>query len=464
MRKGKNVAKPKTVFFCTECGGESVRWVGKCPHCGSWNTMVEQKVEAEPSAAAGAKVHIRAARPSPIARVSAKGQERCKLNVGDLDDVLGGGLVPGSSVLLGGEPGIGKSTLLLQAAAGMAVHGKVLYVSGEEAASQIKQRHDRLHKDEPVEMEENIFLLAQTDIDAALEEAAQIEPRLLILDSVQALFSAELEAAAGSVSQVRTVAAAAIAFARAHDCAVMLIGHVTKEGQLAGPRVLEHMVDTVLYFEGERYNALRMLRAVKNRFGNTNEIGVFEMGERGLMPMSAAAYFLEQRHGDGPGSAVTCVMQGSRPLLVEVQALVATSAFNNPRRVASGYDYNRLLVIVAVLERKLKLRLSDKDIYLNIAGGLRVDDPAADLAAAAAIVSSVADVPIGKELILLGELGLLGELRPVGQETQRLKEAAGLGFTAAVCPRSRDKNKTDGIRRLTAEGISEALSFLGLLK
>ena len=458
------MAKAKTVFFCTECGGESVRWVGKCPHCGSWNTMVEQKVEAEPaSAGSGAKVRMLSARPEPIAKVCSSGQERLPVGIDELDTVLGGGIVPGSSVLLGGEPGIGKSTLLLQAAAGMAAHGKVLYISGEEAASQIKQRHDRLHSDEMLPNEDNIYLLAQTDIDAALAEAEKVAPVLLILDSVQALFSSALEAAAGSVSQVRTVAAAAIAYARAHNCAVMLIGHVTKEGQLAGPRVLEHMVDTVLYFEGERYNALRLLRAVKNRFGNTNEIGVFEMGERGLHPVSASAYFLEQRHGNGPGSAAACVLQGSRPLMVEVQALVSSSAFSNPRRVASGFDYNRLLVIVAVLERKLKLKLNDKDIYLNIAGGLRIDDPAADLAAAAAIVSSALDIPVEKETMLLGELGLLGELRPVAQETRRLKEGAGLGFCSAVCPAGDNKSGA-GLRRLAADGLAEALAYLGLTK
>lgn len=456
------MAKTRTVFFCSECGGESIRWVGKCPHCGSWNTMVEQKVENEPVAGRGAKVLLNSARPQPIGKVDTAGVSRYPLNIGELDTVLGGGLVPGSSVLLGGEPGIGKSTLLLQAASGMAAHGRVLYVSGEEAASQIKQRHQRLLAGEKLPHEENIYLLAQTDIDAALAQAEDIAPALLIIDSVQAMFSPVLEAAAGSVSQVRTVAAAAIAYARTHNCTVMLIGHVTKEGTLAGPRVLEHMVDTVLYFEGERYNSLRLLRAVKNRFGSTNEIGVFEMGPSGLRPVSAASYFLEQRHGAGPGSAATCVLQGSRPLMVEVQALVVPSAFGNPRRVAGGFDYNRLLLILAVLERKLKLRLSDKDVYLNIAGGLRIDDPAADLAAAAAIVSSAADIPVEKELLLFGEIGLLGELRPVSQESRRLREAANLGFTTAVCPEGRD-NDVSPLRRLAVGELGEAIAFLGLL-
>lgn len=455
------MAKAKTIFFCSECGGESIRWVGKCPHCGAWNTMVEQKIEPEPKGNTAGRVQMSRSVPCQIDHIIAEEGKRYRLGIDELDTVLGGGLTPGSSVLLGGEPGIGKSTLLLQAAVKMAAYGKVLYISGEEAAEQIKLRYQRISADNETHAD-NIYLLAQTDIDSALAEAEALQPALLILDSVQALFSPQLESAAGSVSQVRAVAAAAIAFAREHHAAVMLIGHVTKEGMLAGPRVLEHMVDTVLYFEGERYNALRLLRAVKNRFGSTNEIGVFEMAESGLRPVEASAYFLDQRHLSSPGSAVTCVLQGTRPLLIEVQALVSPSAFGNPRRLSSGYDYNRLLLIIAVLERKLKLRLNDKDIYINIAGGLRLDDPAADLAVAAAIASSAADVSVEQELLLLGEIGLLGELRGVTQEERRLKEAAAFGFKKAVCPPAKNKPKSD-LRRLEAANLDEALKILGLI-
>ena len=444
------MAKAKTVFFCSECGGESVRWVGKCPYCGAWNTMVEQKVEPEPSRSSAGRVQLSRSAPCRINHITAKEGQRYLLGIDELDTVLGGGLTPGSSVLLGGEPGIGKSTLLLQAAVRMAAYGKVLYISGEEAAEQIKLRYQRIAADNESAVADNIYLLAQTDIDSALAEAAELQPALLILDSVQALFSPQLESAAGSVSQVRAVAAAAIAFAREHHAAVMLIGHVTKEGMLAGPRVLEHMVDTVLYFEGERYNALRLLRAVKNRFGSTNEIGVFEMAETGLQPVAASAYFLEQRHLSSPGSAVTCVL------------LVSPSAFGNPRRLSSGYDYNRLLLIIAVLERKLKLRLNDKDIYINIAGGMRLDDPAADLAVAAAVASSAAEIPVEQELLLLGEIGLLGELRGVTQEERRLKEAAAFGFQKAICPPAKNKPKGE-LRRLEAANLDEALRMLGLI-
>ena len=456
------MAKAKTVFFCSECGGESVRWVGKCPYCGAWNTMVEQKVEPEHSQSNAGRVQLSRSTPCQINHITAKEGQRYLLGIDELDTVLGGGLTPGSSVLLGGEPGIGKSTLLLQAAVRMAAYGKVLYISGEEAAEQIKLRYQRIMAANDEAVADNIYLLAQTDIDSALAEAAELQPALLILDSVQALFSPQLESAAGSVSQVRAVAAAAIAFAREHHAAVMLIGHVTKEGMLAGPRVLEHMVDTVLYFEGERYNALRLLRAVKNRFGSTNEIGVFEMAATGLQPVEASAYFLEQRHLSSPGSAVTCVLQGTRPLLIEVQALVSPSSFGNPRRLSSGYDYNRLLLIIAVLERKLKLRLNDKDIYINIAGGMRLDDPAADLAVATAVASSAAEIPVEQELLLLGEIGLLGELRGVTQEERRLKEAAAFGFQKAICPPAKNKPKGE-LRRLEAANLDEALRMLGLI-
>ncbi len=453
------MAKSKTVFVCTDCGGESVRWMGQCPHCGAWNTLVEEKINSEPGQAKPGRVTLPTVKARPISQVTAEKQQRLLTGIPELDTVLGGGLTPGSSVLLGGEPGIGKSTLLLQTALSMTRYGRVLYLSGEESAEQIRLRAERV-----AALDDRLYLLAQTDILPALAEAAALKPALLIIDSVQALFSSEIESAPGSVSQVRAVAAAAIALARETNAAVMLIGHVTKEGQLAGPRVLEHMVDTVLYFEGERYNAFRLLRAVKNRFGSTNEIGVFEMAEKGLLPLAApSAYFLAQRQGGAAGSAVTAVMQGARPVLIEIQALVAPSGFNNPRRLGSGFDYNRLQMIIAVLERKLKLPLDKLDVYVNVAGGLRLDDPAADLAVAAAIVSSWKEIGLEADVLLLGEIGLLGELRLVGQEARRLKEGAGFGFSAALVPAGDRPGVNAPLRRLPARDLPQALQLLGLI-
>ncbi|MBQ6607310.1 MAG: DNA repair protein RadA [Firmicutes bacterium] len=451
------MAKAKTVYFCSECGGESVRWMGKCPHCGAWNTLVEEKVAEEPKSVLPGRVHLRGAAARPIGEIVASKQKRLLTGIEELDTVLGGGLIPGSSVLLGGEPGIGKSTLLLQAAARMTGYGRVLYISGEESPEQIRLRAERLDC-----LKDELYLLATTDIGEGLEQARQLQPALIIIDSVQAVFSPDLDPAPGSVTQVRAVAAAAIGLARELDAAVMLIGHVTKEGMLAGPRVLEHMVDAVLYFEGDRFNAFRLLRAVKNRFGSTNEVGVFEMSGAGLVSLaSPSAYFLSERSAARPGSAVCSVIQGSRPMLLEIQALVTPSTLGNPRRLAAGFDFNRLLLIIAVLERRLGLPLGNKDVYLNIAGGLRLADPAADLAAAAAIVSSLKDIPIEDSIVLWGELGLLGELRGVPQTERRLKEAAAFGFKAAICPPEKGA-KEEAVRRLTAADLPAALKILGL--
>ncbi len=450
------MAKAKTVFFCSECGGESVKWYGRCPHCGAWNTLVEEAISREKPAPPGQSPR-EIVKPQAIAKVAAANIQRQTLDMPELDRVLGGGLTPGSSILLGGEPGIGKSTLLLQAAAAMAKRGPVLYISAEESAAQIRMRGERLHA-----LEANLYILAQTDVDEALRQAEEMPLTLLIADSVQALYSPALSSASGSVSQVRAVAAACVAFARKKNIPVMLIGHVTKEGLLAGPRVLEHMVDTVLYFEGERYNSLRLLRAVKNRFGSTNELGVFQMEREGLQPLSdASAYFISNRRPEEPGSAVTCVMQGNRPLLVEIQALVGKSAFGNPRRLAGGYDYNRLLLIIAILEKKLHLPLGDKDVYLSVAGGARADDPAADLAAAAAIVSSLKEKPLPQDVLLAGEAGLLGELRNVGQTEKRCREGAAFGFRHILLPAG-SGGETNGIRLLPAKDLQQALTILDL--
>lgn len=451
------MAKEKTAFFCTSCGGESHRWQGRCPHCGEWNTIQEERVTVEK----GTKEKSRAKAPqhaAPLTELSGEQYTRWQLGLSELDNVLGGGLTPGSSLLLGGEPGIGKSTLLLQMAYAMRRHGSTLYVSGEESSAQIHMRAERLHA-----VDESVLLLTENEITRALREAERIRPALLIVDSIQALTDARLDSAAGTVSQVRSVAAACLEAAREIGCAVVLVGHVTKDGQIAGPRVLEHMVDTVLYFEGDRYQALRLLRAVKNRFGSTNEIGVFEMSGEGLLPLGQpSAYFLSGRQNAQPGSAITCVMQGSRPMLLEVQALVAPSSFGNARRLAAGYDNQRLLMLLAVLERRFALPLSTRDVYLNIAGGLRVEDTAVDLAAAAAIVSSLKEQPIEEGLLVFGELGLLGELRAVAQAARRVKEGAAFGFAKALMPRGAGE-KEKGARCLEAADLAQALVILGLL-
>ncbi len=448
--------KIKKIFICGECGAESVKWQGRCPVCQAWNTMTEEIIQEDKKSRLKEKKI--SSRPQPLEEVSPKSQERYILGLNELDNVLGGGLVPGSSLLLGGEPGIGKSTLLLQMARLMAeAYGPVLYISGEESPQQIKMRGERLDC-----LCRDVYILAENNLSLALEEAAKMELALVIIDSVQAVYLPELDSTPGSVSQVRACAAACLEYAREKGSAVILVGHVTKEGMLAGPRVLEHMVDTVLYFEGERYTSLRLLRGVKNRFGSTNEIGIFEMGEKGLTPFSEPSrFFLSQRPSQVAGSAVTCIIQGSRPMLLEVQALVTPSIFGNPRRLATGFDYNRLLLIIAVLERKAAMPLGNKDIYVNIAGGVKIDDPAADLAVAAAIASSLRDLPLEDEIIILGELGLLGEIRSIGQLPRRLKEGEAMGFNLAIIPHNQ-KEKVLGIKEIRVENIAKTMKILGL--
>ena len=424
--------------------------------------MVEQKVEPEPSRSSAGRVQLSRSAPCRINHITAKEGQRYLLGIDELDTVLGGGLTPGSSVLLGGEPGIGKSTLLLQAAVRMAAYGKVLYIS-EEAAEQIKLRYQRIAADNESAVADNIYLLAQTDIDSALAEAAELQPALLILDSVQALFSPQLESAAGSVSQVRAVAAAAIAFAREHHAAVMLIGHVTKEGMLAGPRVLEHMVDTVLYFEGDRHASYRILRAVKNRFGSTNEIGVFEMQNSGLEEVkNPSEFLLNGRPENASGSVVACSMEGTRPILVEIQALVCQSNFGIPRRTAVGTDFNRVNLLMAVLEKKAGVHLAASDAYVNIAGGMKMTEPAIDLGICLAIISSAKEIVIPDSVMAFGEIGLSGEVRAVSMAGQRVQEAKKLGFETVILP---EVNRTatesiKGIKLVYVAGIRDAISFI----
>ncbi len=476
------MAKPSTFFVCTSCGAQARQFFGKCASCGSWNTLVEQKAapaadsrRRRPVAEAAAAEAVLAGQPrrsEPIQAVGERALQRLSSGYGEFDRVLGGGLVPGSLVLVGGDPGIGKSTLLLQSARAMAGRASVLYVSAEESAQQVKLRWRRLAEASPVEPEAgeleageskagaDFQLLAETDLELVLQELEALRPAVAIIDSIQALHDAELGSAPGSVSQVRECAAALARIAKRQDTALLLVGHVTKEGALAGPKVLEHLVDAVLTFEGDRFASHRLLRAVKNRFGATHELGVFEMRDRGLAEVTnPSELFLG---GDEPsaGTATIVACEGTRPLVVEMQALVSTTSYASPRRSATGIAVNRLHQILAVLEKHLGLPLSRFDCYLAVAGGLEVEEPAADLGVAAAVVASYRDLTLPPGTVLVGELGLGGQLRPVGQLELRLQEAARLGFTRAVVPRGTGLAKAAagfGLQLLEAGGVAEAL-------
>lgn len=414
--------KERTLYVCGECGYETPRWMGKCPSCGSWNTLVEQeRVLARPAAPAGTKA-------VPLQNVMTEAQKRLSTGIAELDRVLGGGLVKGMVVLLGGDPGIGKSTLLLEAADNLCAGMPVLYVSGEESNSQIKLRADRLHV-----KGENLFLYPETSAEAAIERAKEVKAGVLIVDSIQTMESEAAESAAGSVSQVRAATALFTRFAKETGTVVWIVGHVTKDGAIAGPRVLEHIVDTVLYFEGDRHEGLRLLRAVKNRFGSTNELGVFEMCETGMREVTdPGALFISGQHVTG--TAITCVLEGSRPLLCEIQSLLCPSVLQSPRRTAVGVDYNRLNVLLAVLERKARLKVSDKDVYCDVAGSLKVLDRGADLATAMCIASSILEKPLPEKTVLLGEVGLTGEIRAASRLDVRIREAVRLGYTTVLIP------------------------------
>jgi DNA repair protein RadA/Sms len=401
--------------------------------------------------------------PRRLVEIKGYEQERLTLPIGEFARVLGGGIVPGSVVLVGGDPGIGKSTLMLQTAMEMASQGVVLYVSGEESERQIKMRAIRLlrqSEDTQVQIPENLYLVTETNLEAILEHVQHVQPYLLIIDSVQTVYLSELESSPGSVSQLRECTSQLRELAKASGIAIFLIGHVTKEGVIAGPRVLEHIVDTVLYLEGDRFHTYRLLRAVKNRFGATAEVGVFSMHEQGLIEVTnPSEAFLAERLVNAPGSAIAVTMEGTRPLLVEIQGLTSATAFGNPRRNANGVDFNRLLLITAVLSRRLRYRLSDQDIIVNVVGGLRVSEPAADLAMATAISSSLKDQPVRADTVLIGEVGLSGELRMVGQMAARLKEAANLGFKQAIVPYRRRRSEVwpDGLEIFEARSLKQAL-------
>lgn len=451
--------KEKTIFYCTECGNEFPKWSGKCGACGSWNTLVEavQKKE-QPRRGGGVSTAGRKTAPRSeahlISQVKTGAELRFLTGLHELDRVLGGGAVQGSFILVGGAPGIGKSTLMLQICACLGRSTPVLYVSGEESERQLKLRADRLGVSG-----ENLYVLAETNLDDILDTASELAPGVLIVDSIQTLYRESLMASPGSVGQVKECAMALMRLAKEQGITVFLIGHVNKEGSIAGPKVLEHMVDCVLYFEGEQHMTFRILRAVKNRFGATNEIGVFEMGDSGLMEVpNPSEWLLTGRPVNTPGACVTCVMEGARPVLAEIQALVASTSFGAPRRTSNGFDYNRAVLLLAVLEKKGGFRLSNCDVYLNVIGGLTIDEPAADLAAILAAASSYLERPLPGDLAALGEIGLTGELRPVQNVMQRLSEVRRLGFSSCLIPaRDGSVEPPEGLSLIPVRNLKEVL-------
>ncbi|HEX6140312.1 MAG TPA: DNA repair protein RadA [Candidatus Limnocylindria bacterium] len=450
----------RSVYVCQQCGTESPKWSGQCPSCAAWNTLVETVVARTPAAArkGGNRVALAvgAAQVSPIGEVSSAEAARLATGIGEVDRVLGGGFVPGSIVLFGGDPGIGKSTLLLQVAARLSALGhRTLYVTGEESAAQVRGRAERVGA-----VVGNLGLVASTDLDAAAGAILAEEPALAVVDSVQTLASGELGGPAGSVGQVREVATRLAEVAKAGSTTVALVGHVTKEGTVAGPRTLEHLVDAVIYLEGERLGTTRLLRAAKNRFGSTDEVGVLEMRGDGLAEVSdASRFFLESEQPPVAGSAITIALEGTRPLAVEIQALVAPSGAGSPRRATTGIDVNRVLMLIAVLARHAGLNLTGHDVYVNVAGGLRIDEPAADLALAAALASSLREQPVRSGTVLAGELSLAGRLRPATRAERRLNEARRLGFERLVTGPSRDGGGTTG-----ADGMVEVSDIRGVLR
>ncbi len=444
--------QPKTLFYCTECGNETPKWAGRCPACGAWNTVVERP---EPAVKGKGRTPRAAVLPKalPVTELGNSTEIRFSTGMGELDRVLGGGAVKGSLVLVGGAPGIGKSTLMLQICGRLCEFAKVLYVSGEESQHQLKLRAQRLHVES-----QRLLVLSETGLGEMLEAVRQEQPDILIVDSIQTLCNDTLDSPAGSVSQVKDCTMALMQLAKGSGLTVFVIGHVNKEGSIAGPKVLEHMVDCVLYFEGDRHTFLRILRAAKNRFGATNEIGVFEMGDSGLTEVeNPSQMLLSGRPEEASGTCVTCVMEGARPVLAEVQALVVGSAGGPPRRTSNGFDYNRAAMLLAVLEKRGGLKLSSCDAYLNIIGGLQLDEPAADLAAVVALASSYLDKPVPRDLAAIGEVGLTGELRSVSQLAQRVAEVRRLGFKRCVVPAHRELENVPELRLLPVRNIGEAI-------
>lgn len=452
------MAKAKTVFVCSECGNESPKWLGKCPACNSWNTFYEQKIEKYTEVNKIEKKINNT--PKPLNTYVGQETNRTSTGYLELDRVLGGGLVKGSLILLGGEPGIGKSTLILQLCEKVEGEGKVLYVSGEESAEQIKLRADRLEV-----KNDDVFFLGETDIDVVKEAISETKPKLVIIDSIQTMYSDEISAAAGSVSQVREITSQIMRVCKSQQITTIIIGHVTKDGNIAGPRVLEHMVDTVLYLEGERYNTYRILRAVKNRFGSTNEIGMFEMKQEGMCEVTNPSDILITERDDNPsGSCIVASIEGTRPILVELQALTSQTVFGMPKRTANGFDYNRMAVLIAVLEKRAGLSIGNHDVYLNIAGGLKLSEPAIDLGIIATVSSAYKNVPIPQTTVIMGEVGLTGEVRRINLIEKRLKEAEKLGFKTCIIPENNKKGLKDEYKLdiIGVKNIGEALRKLGI--
>ena len=450
------MAKIISKYVCQSCGYVSPRWVGKCSNCSEWNTFVE---EVPSPVKAARKTGVRSnIEPTPMDSIEGEDLARTKTNIAEFDRVLGGGLVPGSLILLGGDPGIGKSTLMMQ----MALRMKdqvILYVTGEESVRQIKLRADRLE----AAAAKNILLLAETNLDLILDIIERGTPDLVIVDSIQTMYRPGLESAPGSVSQVRESTALLLRLAKTRGIAIFVIGHVTKEGVIAGPRVIEHMVDTVLQFEGEAHYSYRVLRALKNRFGSTNEIGIFEMHDSGLREVqNASEVFLSQRHYGASGSTVVASMEGTRPILVEVQALVSSTSFGMPQRNTTGFDYRRLSLLLAVLEKRVGMNLGQQDVFVNIAGGIRIDEPAVDLGIATSIASSLRDVPVDSQSVAIGEIGLGGEIRTISHIEKRIQEAAKLGFKRIVLPSNNLKSvKQNGDIEIIGVGkIEQAIEAL----
>lgn len=453
----------KSVFFCQNCGHEEAKWLGQCPACGEWNTFVEEKIDSgitkgSTVSSRSVRESIREAKVIPLSQVTADDDVRCRTGIGEFDRVLGGGIVPGSLVLVGGDPGIGKSTLLLQMCRKLADQKKILYISGEESQAQIKLRANRMG-----EFSRNLLLLCETNLEIIRGVIEKERPELVVIDSIQTMYSEEITSAPGSVSQVRESTSLFMHLAKGLCITIFIVGHVTKEGTVAGPRVLEHMVDTVLYFEGDRHASYRILRAVKNRFGSTNEIGVFEMQQSGLAEVeNPSEYMLSGRPENASGAVVTCSMEGTRPILIEIQALVCQSNFGMPRRTAAGTDYNRVNLLMAVLEKRLGMALGNSDAYVNIAGGIRINEPAVDLGIVMAVVSSFRNRPVDEKMIVFGEVGLSGEVRAVNMPEQRVAEARKLGFETCMLPEVSLKmvKGMKGIKLIGVKNIADAVKVI----
>ncbi|MDD2327047.1 MAG: DNA repair protein RadA [bacterium] len=453
------MAKLKSVYFCSQCGYESPKWMGKCPSCGEWSSFVEELVRKDIAARQEDTRSFQSHRsePLPLREIRADEEPRIDMHDGELNRVLGGGLVPASVVLLGGEPGIGKSTLVLQTILRLTAI-RTLYVSGEESARQLKLRADRIGL-----QNDNCLIVCETNLDEIFKHVKSISPGLLVVDSIQTIYSESLESAPGSISQVRECAAALLKFAKQSGTPVLLIGHITKEGSIAGPKILEHIVDTVIQFEGDQHYMYRILRSIKNRFGSTAELGIYEMNQSGLREVSnPSELLLTQNHEGLSGVSIAAAIEGVRPFLIETQSLVSTAAYGTPQRSATGFDIRRMNMLLAVLEKRAGFRLAQKDVFLNIAGGLRVNDPGMDLSVISAVLSSSLDIPIGRETALCGEVGLSGEIRPVNRIEQRIQEAEKLGFSRILIPANNLKgfNKKVAIERLEVRKVSDAFRIL----